>query len=43
MGSIKTDLEKTEPRGKRALLILRKSCWRLWSVKVAVLDQKYNG
>jgi hypothetical protein len=40
MGSIKTDLEKTEPRGKRALLILRKSCWRLWSVKVAVLDQK---
>jgi hypothetical protein len=40
MGSIKTDLDKSEPRGKRALLILRKSCWRLWSVKVVVLDQK---
>jgi hypothetical protein len=40
MGSIKTDLDKSEPRGQRALLILRKSYRRLWNVKVVVLHQK---
>lgn len=29
-----------EPRGEKALLILRKTYWRLWSVKVVVLDHK---
>jgi hypothetical protein len=43
MGSIKTDLDKSELRGKRALLMLRKSHWRHWNVKVVVLDpKKYN-
>jgi hypothetical protein len=40
MGSIKTVLDKSELRGKRALLILRKSHWRHWNVKVVVLDPK---